>query len=79
MTTIVKANVYTTTDGQPFTKFADAKKEQDIIDRRARLIGMGIDATTAADIADHGVEVLAALTLPSGRKPRKPQQAVLPE
>lgn len=78
---ITKANVYTTTDGKNFVAHADAQAHQNILDRQSRvqtvldeaLVGIADANNTelAELIATLGVELLAALTLPSTRGPKR--------
>jgi hypothetical protein len=79
MSTIQKAAIYTTTDGASHLSFKAAKVAQDVIDRNARVDAVIAtfrsegDAVNAYDIALRGPAFLEALTLPSGRAPRKPK------
>jgi hypothetical protein len=72
--TISKSQVYKTTDGASYDSFKAAKAAQDVIDRTDRIQDLNIlDSDSVEIVAKNGVAVLAALTLPSGRKPRAPK------
>lgn len=86
---LTKALTYTTTDGKTFADRKDAVARQSVIDRTARILvvlvsnemtaadlaGAERPAEQAACLASIGVELLAALTLPSTRGPNKPKVA----
>lgn len=89
MTKLTTSTVIKTTDGRPFDTRKEAVAHQQIIDRTARILAvLDADETAQVDIsgandlseiastlARLGVELLEALTLPSGRKPRTPKAA----
>ncbi len=78
MTTLTKTQIYATTDGATFKDRKDAEKAQKVIDRTARVGAVVIEGFTediVKAIATNGDALHAALTLPSGRAPRKPKAA----